>query len=369
MQLQWKRSVLLAMVISAAGCNLTPKQQQSNYSPTGLLQRTGDSVGSALHIEPKVVKAIDPTSLQYDAGPVKPSLHLSAAAVMEQNGQLDEARKHYEQVLKAEPSNRSALIGVARLYHRQGDTNAAIQAYRRAAQSAGNDPVILNDLALCLARADRTDEAIENLRSAMAMKPDSLLYRNNLAAILVQSNRADDAVSVLAETHGAAVAHYNVGYLLNQHGEPAAASAHFVRSLQADPSFEPAQTMLDRVVPQVGRRPERDLTGRPDLSAAGVTPPSTMAVESAGAPGRSVVATVAGPTANKSLATNVATVPEDTHVQPAQFAESPADMSSIASQPDIDLSQLPPIRLPLTNRARRPTTETGGFIAPAPVNQ
>jgi predicted Zn-dependent protease len=194
-----------------------------------------------------------------------------------------------------------------------------------------NDPVVLNDLALCLARAQRHDEAIEQLRSAVALKPDSLLYRNNLAAVLIQSHRADEAVHVLAETHGLAVAHYNVGYLLNQQGEVGAASAHFVRSLQENPSFEPARTMLDRVIPQVGRRPETRVAD-PTRSSAARTDAAVTRVQ----------------TAHYAAAVQSGSIP-------APAGGSPA------------LSDAPPqIRRPAAGATRRPKSNTPGFIPPSP---
>jgi Flp pilus assembly protein TadD len=318
-------------VSSTAGCQLPAKHAHSRYRPTQLLQQTGEAVSDALRIEPKVAKAADPTSLDFTSGPVKPGLHLSAAAVMEQNGQLDEARRHYEEVLKADPTNRTALVGLARLHHRQGNLEAAITAYRRAAGTLANDPVVLNDLALCLARANRHDEAIAQLRTAVALKPDSLMYRNNLAAVLIQAHRADEAVGVLAEQHGLAVAHYNVGYLLNQQGEVGAASAHFVRSLQENPTFEPARLMLDRVIPQVGRRPERRVVDPNKFSAAsGATP-------------------AAG-------------------IQPVQYVTTsqPAVAPARAIEPEVELNALPPIRLPAAAAVHRTQPTTPGFIPPTP---
>jgi tetratricopeptide (TPR) repeat protein len=366
----FKPSLLLALSTCAIGCQSDPKPSARTYQPLEFLQHTQASVEEALRIEPKVAKAADPTRLDYNAGPIKPNLHLSAAAVMEQNGQLDTALEHYQQVLAMESSNRAALIGVARLHHRAGSMDEAIAAYQNAAQVVGNDPVILNDLALCLTRTNRHAEAIESLRAALVLKPDSLLYRNNLAAVLVESKRVDEAVQVLTETHGLAVAHYNVGYLLNRHGEPAAASAHFVQSLRADPSFQPAKTMLDRVLPEVGQRREQRIADRapPSASAAvrptqpggaSVPPPSTEPPHDL--PPQTAIAPA-------SLLTSDALPGE---VRPTEFAPAhsleTAPQVDVATAPRIDVPQVPPIRLPVPVSARRVSEGPGGFIAPAPT--
>jgi Tfp pilus assembly protein PilF len=363
----FKRNVLLVVVTCTLGCQSGPKPETSQHAPMAFLQQTQAKVEEALRIEPKVEKPHDPTSLEYDAGPIKPNLHLSAAAVMEQNGQLDAAREHYRKVLAMEPANRAALIGVARLHHRANALNEAIAAYQHALKIVGNDPVILNDLALCLTRATRHAEAIETLKAALALTPDSLLYRNNLAAVLVESHRAEEAVQVLAETQGLAVAHYNVGYLLNRHGEPAAASAHFVQSLRADPSFQPARTMLDRVLPEVGRHSEQRVAEGPppSASAANVSvPPGT-----AGASPPPLQPGVLAPQAVAAPANVLTNLPLPEVVQRAQFA-SPLDAAPVAAPstaaPAVQMAQLPPIRFPAP-AARRVSHGPGGFIAPAPT--
>jgi tetratricopeptide (TPR) repeat protein len=135
----------------------------------------------------------------------------------------------------------------------------SIRTYRQALTAYPNDPVILNDLGLCLARAGETAEALSTLEAAVRAMPNSQLYRNNLAALLVESNRPDDAVTILSETYGPAVAHYNVGYLLQQRGNEVLAFDHFSRSLNYDANMYQARAMLDRLAPRIGARPDQQL--------------------------------------------------------------------------------------------------------------
>jgi Tfp pilus assembly protein PilF len=392
-----KRTVLLAATTCTLGCQ-SDKAAVNKFDRPGFFQQTQASVEEALRIEPKVESMPDPTSLGFDSGPVKPNLHLTAAAVMEQNGELDAAHEHYRKALEMEPSSRPALIGIARLHHRAGKLNEAIAAYQHAARTVGNDPVILNDLALCLTHARRHPEAIETLRAAVAAKPDSLLYRNNLAAVLVEANRADEAVQVLAEKHGLAVAHYNVGYLLNRHGQPTAASAHFTHSLRVNPSFEPARAMLDRVLPEVGRPAEpRVANGLLPSSSASHVPTTSgspaMAAPTRNAPAMGIPTTSTTTTVVPAMSTPATPAsvqhpaPVQSHgavapvslwtsdtaaapVQPAEFEHSldvpSASAPSAAAEP-VDVAQLPPIRLPASVRTRHASEGVGRFVAPAPA--
>lgn len=210
-------------------------------------QQVAHTVRESLTIEPRKVPALDATSLAQDPGPLQPGLYLSAARMMEQRGQIEEAEGQYRKLLSLEPGNVQALVGVARLQHRQNKMEDAIASYQKAIELRGQDPVILNDLALCYGRAGRREEAIQALRIALAANPSSLLYRNNLAAVLVESGRAAEAVEVLSQTHGPAIANYNVGYLLHQQGKSDSARGHFDLALQADPNFRAAQVMIEKL--------------------------------------------------------------------------------------------------------------------------
>lgn len=241
-------------------------------------QQAGNKVQRAFLPEPRKVAQPDATSLSQDPGPLQPGLYLAAARMLEQRGDLQGALVKYEQLLKVEPTNLAGMIGQARIFHRRDELDKAIEAYQRAMNTHGQDPVILNDLALCHARSGRKDDAITSLRAAVVSSPDSLLYRNNLAALLVETDREGEAVQVLEETHGPAIAHYNVGYLLFQRGLADKARMHFVTALQSDPNLRAAQVMLEKTAevsppggPQVAALPSRaSATAAPQTVAPAV---------------------------------------------------------------------------------------------------
>lgn len=284
---------------------------------------------------------------------------------MESTGQLDGAHDHYGKVLEEEPDNRSALIGIARLHQRAGDTESAIEAYQAAERIVGSDPVIHNDMALCLVRSERYTEAIERLRTAVSLKPDSLMYRNNLAAVLVQAQRADEAVGVLAQAHGPVVAHYNVGYMLNQQGHSAAASAHFVQALRANPSFEPARQMLDRVLPEVGQGPQQRVAERRVLPAVGSQDSRSLRRPVEHSPPRSEPETPAGATMNPRAESREDAIGS---ISPVGYTETVAPpTSNVGELTHADLSALPPIRRPVPNARHRAASPQSGFVAPSPA--
>jgi tetratricopeptide (TPR) repeat protein len=257
---------------------------QSDSMTGRIAQRTMDSVRGALNIDSQAAGSLDPTHLQFDPGTLRPELYLTAAQLMEQRGQFPEAVAHYEYLLTIEPTNRAALIGAARLAHRMGNLDQAIAGYQRALTVVGQDPVVLNDLGLCLARAGRHPEAVQTLSAALVANPESLMYRNNLAATLVESQRTDEAVAVLQETHGPAVAHYNVGYMLQQRKQYESAERHFQRVLEIHPEFAPAMAMLDKISPRLGQRTVPNVPYSATQPAAAARPVSLPATVPASIP-------------------------------------------------------------------------------------
>lgn len=213
--------------------------------------RVSKAVGSAFNRgvemvtpKPKVVPAVDPISLANQ--PQKPSadLYVSMAQIQERAGGFSEASGMYEKALELDPKHRGALIGLARLYDRQDRLADAMGMYQRAAQLYPKDSSVLNDLALCYARQNQLERSRQALEQAIALVPDKPLYRNNIAVVCVEMDRIDEALAHLQHAHGPAVAHYNLGFLLQQRGRRREAAAHFSSALAADPSLTQARDWL-----------------------------------------------------------------------------------------------------------------------------
>ena len=112
-------------------------------------------------------------------------------------------------------------------------------------------------------------------QQAVALRPQHALYRNNLASVLVVLGRTDEAYAQLAAVHGKAVAHYNLGYMLQRRGSKDLAVAQFELALAADPSLEAAQQWLAALqaeagpsqLAQVPQEPRPDWSDLPEDSA------------------------------------------------------------------------------------------------------
>lgn len=291
------RVLLTCLVISTiSGCvNLDkkqpsnvpyPKQSLNSKTPAAIAVAAQQAAAGPMKFAEKLKQAVrpksqnsyesrrvakdDPTSLQHDPGPLGPDLYIASARLAERSGALDKAMEQYRRALQRDARNRNAMIGLARLQHRTGDMRGAISVYQKALEVYRNDPVILNDLGLCYARNGQVDQAISVLRGATQAAPEREMYRNNLAAALVEANRADEAVAHLSQTYGAAVANYNVGYLLNRGGQQMEANLYLEKALEIDPSMDQARQLLRQNITNVSSRPQYA-----DRRATGYQPPVT----------------------------------------------------------------------------------------------
>lgn len=191
--------------------------------------------------------ANDPTSLSSEMKEPSAQFYVSLARMQEQTRNEAGAIEHYKKALDAEPQNTEALLGLARLHDRAGRLAEAEPLYQQAVQTQQgvSDASAWNDLGLCQARQQNLPAAASSLESAVTLAPEESRYRNNLAIVLVEEGNVEAALKQMKAVHPAAVAHYNVGYLLNKRGQPDVALQQFHLALQADPTLVAAQQWIE----------------------------------------------------------------------------------------------------------------------------
>lgn len=217
----------------------------------------------ALAAKPVVEEAADPLRLDQPAKKLGPEVHVGAAQLLEVQNKWAEAEEHYQKALKLAPNDLNALVGLARMHDRQGHTRQAVEIYQRALKAHPASGLALNDLGLCYARQRQFDSALAALGRAVEVNPENPKYRNNLALVLVETGRIDEAVQKLAAGSTPAVAHYNVGFMLQQKGLPDQATQHFQQALAIDPSLTPARDMLAQLGGSSGAQPIMRQAARP----------------------------------------------------------------------------------------------------------
>ena len=234
----------------------------------------------------------DAVRLASKTPPINADLHASMAVLYMEKGRNDIAIKHFEQAFKLDPKNLKAIRGYGRYLEQQGRVAEAESRFRRATNIDANSPGAWNDLGMCLARQGKRVEAAGTIERAVRLRPKKALYRNNLSAVLIELGDTKRALGHLAQAHGEAKAHYNVGVLLSRKGDQQAAQFHFKRALDMDGSLVAARQWLasmnagprhERVAqrPIEVRRPVRAPVARPVVTRAPRVPATTQRAPSA----------------------------------------------------------------------------------------
>ena len=176
-----------------------------------------------------------------------PTLTLAWAKLKEDEGRLTEARSGYETVLKKEPKNIDALLGVARLDEKAQRLVVAEEGYAKALELQPKSPYVLGEVGKFYALQQRWDKAIPLLQEAQRMEPHEKSHHFTLAMALTKAGRTDEALPHFTEAVGEAAAHYNIGRMLVESGKTAAAEQEFVLALTKDPNLSDAQYFLDEI--------------------------------------------------------------------------------------------------------------------------
>jgi len=188
----------------------------------------------------------DPVSLKSKGKPGI-DLYVAVARMFEEAGKFAEAEEKYKRALQEAPNDTRPLLGYARLKDRLGEAQEALRLYQRAAKANPHEPVVFNHLAIHFARRGMLREAIGAEDRAIHLRPTEPRYRNNMAMLLVEAGRPQEAYLQLHAVYDDAVAHYNLGFLLNKKGQPQAAAQEFIVALRLNPSLAQARQWLDRL--------------------------------------------------------------------------------------------------------------------------
>jgi len=112
------------------------------------------------------------------AGEVEP-IRLNAVAEIE----------NYREILRKDPNNLQALIGIGNLYFDTKQDLLAIENYRKALAVDPTNTNVRTDMAICYRRSGNPRQAVEELKKAISTTPRHAQSRYNLGVILIQDMR------------------------------------------------------------------------------------------------------------------------------------------------------------------------------------
>jgi tetratricopeptide (TPR) repeat protein len=308
-------------------------------------------------------------------------LNLKYGRWQEQMGQLNEARRAYDLVLKEEPKSVDAILGIARLDQLGGRTRDAEAGFLRAAKLKPNDANVHDAVGQYYAANEKWGDAIKWSESALSLSKanpghaEDATIEFHLATAKAKSGDLPGSLPHFVNSVGEAEGHFNIGYILYEKGSSAAAALEFERALAISPDLQQAQAMLDEIR---GGQPVQQTSGthpsaQPPVSqSSGASrmpfsaPRTTAALKSAFRPAklqvsnetRPAAAVPGGPAASQMLPLNAvpqqsvplaANAPKQVAANPApqmtpqsaapQGATISADFSGNGAQPSASAQQ------------------------------
>jgi tetratricopeptide (TPR) repeat protein len=93
--------------------------------------------------------------------------------------------ENYKAILRKDPGNLQAHIGLGNLYYDTGQDLRAIEHYGRALALDSRNVNIRTDMAVCYRRSGNPDRAVEELKKAISIDPRHYQSRYNLGIILI----------------------------------------------------------------------------------------------------------------------------------------------------------------------------------------
>jgi tetratricopeptide (TPR) repeat protein len=93
--------------------------------------------------------------------------------------------ENYKEILRRDPNNLQALVGIGNLYFDTNQDLLAIENYRKALALDPSNVNVRTDMAVCYRRAGNPDRAVEELKKAISTNPRHAQSRYNLGVILI----------------------------------------------------------------------------------------------------------------------------------------------------------------------------------------
>jgi tetratricopeptide (TPR) repeat protein len=195
-----------------------------------------------------------PAASRPNAGPVptvpgqpSPEMLISRAQTCERQGDVRQARHHFQQAFTMWPGHVEVLRAAARMEDRLGQLPMAEHLYQQAVRANPQHSGALNDLGLCLARQGKLEPSLQVLEQAIQLQPTKSLYRNNAATVLVEMRQDQKALAHLSAVHGSASANFNLGQLLVQRGRSNEAAPYFIAAIEQQPDLQAAHEALAKL--------------------------------------------------------------------------------------------------------------------------
>jgi tetratricopeptide (TPR) repeat protein len=157
---------------------------------------------------------------------------------------FDVARQRYQKVLQGDPKNRTAMLGLARLYTHSGDKARAVQLYDASIKANPKDHDLAFQKARCLAKFEDWSGAVAACQAAQGMDPENLKYPKAIAYYKAQGGQWDEAFALLLKRMPEAEARFFLGRVLLDMDRIEEGREQMVLAKKADPRHADSAAVL-----------------------------------------------------------------------------------------------------------------------------
>jgi tetratricopeptide (TPR) repeat protein len=159
---------------------------------------------------------------------------LDAAYTAFEAGDYAAARRSYQQVLRADPANRDAVLGLAAIDLRAGDQNAAEARYQKLIERDPRDPYAQAAMTGLRPTADPV-QSESRLKTLISQQPDSAPLQFALGNLYMGQSRWSEAQAAYFRAYSAdpenADFAYNLAVSLDHLRQPRLALEYYQRAL------------------------------------------------------------------------------------------------------------------------------------------
>ena len=182
----------------------------------------------AKHAYEKILE-IDPESML---------AHRASWECLNRLGRGDEAGKHIDFVLSAEPSDLFALNQKGLILYESGKYKQAEDLYRKSIEKFPDDPEFHFNLGMTLQKTGRMDQAMGSFARAAEIKPDYALAYHGMGQILFYKKDYNGAIreyeKALELNAGLAEIHNDMGNVLFEKNDFDKANEYYTKALELD---------------------------------------------------------------------------------------------------------------------------------------
>jgi protein O-mannosyl-transferase len=174
--------------------------------------------------------------------------HNNLGAALAKKGQIDEAIRQYQEVIRLKPDYVEAYNNLGYVLGEKGQIDEAIRQFQETLRLKPDHADAHNNLGAGLVGKGRIDEAIRQLQEAIQLKPDNADAHNNLGLALARQGQTDAAIRQFQEAlrlnPDYAQAHYNLGIILSVKGQVDGAISQFQEAIRLRPAYPEALSSL-----------------------------------------------------------------------------------------------------------------------------